>query len=371
MSREIRRRFIDRFVLLTATLALGLSAWTGPAAVAQQARSPVDEEGRVVQFRRDIAPILRDRCYECHNAQEAKNDYRVDEADEFLFMVEPGSAEDSSVYFEYLLSEDPDLLMPPPSHGGPLSATELALIGTWIREGAYWPDGYVITPVGAEDHLPPEPATAPTSLLGRLWAFQGFLHPATVHFPIALLLLGAAFVVLGWKWPQLGSQVPLACLLIGSVTAIAATAMGWSFAPQQGYGSWTKIDPDSEIFWHRWSGLIVAVLSTVFAVIALAAIRSDRPGLHKVWKIGLLVVAAMVGAVGHQGGEMTYGHDFYPKAFQILKGTTESEDSSSAGAQDSDGQPVNEPSPVTQSSSVGQSSSASAASRATQSGPTS
>ena len=34
----------------------------------------------------------------------------------------------------------------------------------------------------------------------------------------------------------------------------------------------------------------------------------------------------MVGAVGHQGGEMSYGADFYPKAFRILLGTSEEVD---------------------------------------------
>ena len=46
-------------------------------------------------------------------------------------------------------------------------------------------------------------------------------------------------------------------------------------------------------------------------------------GLKRVWKIGLLVVAGMVGAVGHQGGELSYGADFYPRAFRILLGTPE------------------------------------------------
>jgi hypothetical protein len=42
----------------------------------------------------------------------------------------------------------------------------------------------------------------------------------------------------------------------------------------------------------------------------------------------------MVGAVGHQGGELTYGKDHYPRAFRILFGTEdeESDEENRAGA---------------------------------------
>jgi hypothetical protein len=33
-----------------------------------------------------------------------------------------------------------------------------------------------------------------------------------------------------------------------------------------------------------------------------------------------------VGAVGHQGGEMSYGKDFYPRAIRILLGQPEPEE---------------------------------------------
>ncbi len=138
------------------------------------------------------------------------------------------------------------------------------------------------------------------------------------------MTVGALFVVLGWIWPSVGTQIPLACLLLGAVSAVVATLMGWAFAPEQGYGSgWNLLDWDREVDVHRWSGAIVSVASSVFAIIALLAIWKDSPSLTKTWKIGLLVCAGMVGAVGHQGGEMSYGADFYPKAWRILTGTSD------------------------------------------------
>lgn len=288
-------------------------------------RSPVDDEGRVVNFQRDIAPIFREKCLKCHGPDDAKNDFRIDEREMIEDYVDAGDV-DSSLYIDYLITDDEDMLMPPTAHGGPLSPAELAMVRVWIAEGAVWPEGATVSDAGEAESARAEPAAAPKSLAGRVWAFQGFLHPAVVHFPIAFLLLGALFVVVGVKWPAVGTQIPLACLLLGAPAAVAAAAMGWSFATQEGYPGWTTIDTEKEWFWHRWSGVIVAVLAMVFAVIALLSLKNkESKRLNAAWKIGLLALAAMVGAVGHQGGEMSYGANFYDRAFNILLGKTDAE----------------------------------------------
>lgn len=287
--------------------------------------SPVDEEGRVVDFNRHIAPLLRDRCLQCHGPEQSKADFRVDDPEIFFQYVEPEDIESSFLYTDYLLSQDPDMLMPPPSHGGPLEASEIALIRLWIEEGATWPEDASVRPVAPEpvvvEPVPVETqqTAGPESLVSRVWAFQGYLHPATVHFPIALLMLGGLFVLLGLKWPMLGTQVPLACLLLGSVSAVVASLMGWAFATEQGYPGYTA-GMDKEVNWHRWSGIFVAVLSVVLAVIAVVATVRNNRTLERTWKIGLLLAAASVALVGHQGGELTYGKGFYQKAIERLFG---------------------------------------------------
>ena len=285
--------------------------------------SPLGKDGNLVQFARDIVPILRTSCLECHGPEDAKNDFRVDDRDTMLDYIEPGDAESSTLYVDYLTIDDEDMLMPPRNHGGPLSASELALIRVWIEEGADWPEDFAFVEKEASQEAVAVPPETPDTVPERIWAAQGFLHPATVHFPIALFMLGAGFVVLGWKWPGVGTQIPLACLLIGSASAVAATSMGWAFAPEQGYGTgWNILDWDREVDAHRWSGVIVTGLSVVFAIIALMALWKGSEKLTRVWKVGLLACAAFVGAVGHQGGEMTYGKDFYPKALRILTGAS-------------------------------------------------
>ena len=278
----------------------------------------LDSDGHLVQFERDIAPIFQKHCLECHGPDDAKNDFRVDDREIVLDYIEPGDAADSMLYIDYMATDDEDFLMPPKSHGGPCSVNDLALIQVWINEGANWPEDATLS--GASKPVqtaPPEELSLPE----RVWFAQGFLHPATVHFPIALFTLGAGFVVLGWKWPALGKQIPLACLLLGTLSSIAASLMGWALAPEQGYGSnWNIMEWGREVDAHRWSAVIVTIFSSVCAIVALAAVRSDSPKLTKLWKTGLLLCAGMVGAVGHQGGEMSYGKDFYPRALRILTG---------------------------------------------------
>jgi len=307
----------------------GLNAQTTDV-VETDPKTGLGEQRTLIDFQRDIVPILRNRCLSCHGPEDAKNDFRVDDHDVMMDFIDPGDSESSSLYADYLATDDPDMLMPPPSKGGPLSTTEIALIRFWIEEGAVWPDDGVTFSEDAEsesivsDKTEREPVR---NLSSRIWIAQGFLHPATVHFPIALLTVGAFFVLLGWKWPRAGTQIPLASLLIGSLTAIVSTLMGWAFAPEQGYGdNWASLDFDSEVDMHRWSAVIVTTASTFFSIIALLSLVVKSERLTKTWKIGLLLSAAMVGAVGHQGGEMSYGKDFYPRAVRILLGQPEPEE---------------------------------------------
>lgn len=286
--------------------------------------SPVDEEGRIVDFQRDIAPLLAAHCLECHGEENPKADFRVDDRETFFQYVEPEDIESSMLYSDYLLSDDPDMMMPPPTHGRPLTAADLALVRVWIEEGADWPEDAVVVAKEGIDKHDLEVLTSDAPLSYRIWAFQGYFHPATVHFPIALLVIGGLFVVLGLKWPVLGTQIPLACLLLGGATAVIASLMGWSFATQRGFPSYAA-GLDEEINMHRWSGIAVAVASVVLSIIAVIAVRRESVGLNRLWKGGLLLVALAVGLVGHQGGELTYGTGFYPKAFEQLFGVTPKE----------------------------------------------
>jgi hypothetical protein len=95
-------------------------------------------------FNREIRPILAGRCYKCHGPDNATREagLRLDTAAGAAAALEsgthgivPGAPEKSGVV-ERVASTDPDLRMPPPSEGPPLSADEVNLLKRWIAAGA-------------------------------------------------------------------------------------------------------------------------------------------------------------------------------------------------------------------------------------------
>ena len=122
--------------------------------------------------------------------------------------------------------------------------------------------------------------------------FVGRFHPLVVHLPIGFLLLA---VVLEW-WPgQSARPAARIAWLLGGVSAVVAAVCGWLLASAGGGGGDT-------LFWHRWLGVSVAVLSVGGVFVA-----GRKRKLAK-W-YGLLV-AGLLGVAGHLGGSLTHGEDY-------------------------------------------------------------
>jgi hypothetical protein len=100
---------------------------------------------RVVQFNRDIRPILSDNCFVCHGPDKntRKAELRLDiEAGAFgktgeMFIVAPRKPE-SSELFRRISTTDEDDHMPPLDSGKKLTPQQVALIKLWIEQGAKW-----------------------------------------------------------------------------------------------------------------------------------------------------------------------------------------------------------------------------------------
>ncbi len=290
---------------------------------------------QMVDFRRDVFPILQRKCLQCHGPDEAKNDFRVDDRETLLSYVEPGDLESSSLWTDYLTSDDPDMRMPPPDadDAEPLTATELAVLHVWIEQGAPWPDDFV--PTGQPEDsstsndagevaepAPPvakDPKSAPLAI--RIWKFSGLFHPAIVHFPIALLSISALFVLLSFVNRDAFEPVAYHCFWIGTVMAIAACATGWAYAIVEGYGSKVSFDwQNSAIDRHRWLGIAVAVVGVLVFPFARMTRRRGHAGARVLWLVASLALAGGVATVGYQGGELVYGEDHYFKEYERLFG---------------------------------------------------
>lgn len=113
------------------------------AATAFAAEPPVPA---MIEFNRDVRPILSDTCFHCHGpdakAREAK--LRLDIREEALKPAEsgetpivPGQPEKSEIV-RRLLTSDKDDLMPPPKAHKPLTARQKEILKQWVAQGAVY-----------------------------------------------------------------------------------------------------------------------------------------------------------------------------------------------------------------------------------------
>jgi len=135
-------------------------------------------------------------------------------------------------------------------------------------------------------------------------ALVGRLHPLIVHFPIALVMVAAlgelATIGTGDRRWRVVSVVNVRA---GAVFALAALIAGWRLA------SAPDFEPSPLLEWHRWLGVVAALLTVVAAV---ATSRVERGPLRHLWTywIALFSAAAVVAATGHLGGLLVWGADF-------------------------------------------------------------
>ncbi len=116
----------------------------------------------VIDFNFHVKPILSDRCYTCHGPDDnaRQGELRLDtEEGAFEALASGGHAFvpgkiGQSKAIERILSEDPELVMPPPESNLSLSAGEVATIIKWIDQGAQWKSHWAF--------LTPEKADPPT-----------------------------------------------------------------------------------------------------------------------------------------------------------------------------------------------------------------
>ena len=122
------------------------------------------------------------------------------------------------------------------------------------------------------------------------------LHPATVHFPIALLIVAALVEMLAMA----RSSGPLAqaanvMTVAGAAGAVVAALFGWIHT-----GIW--FGGDSTMHWHRWTGTGLALAAPLAALLAF---RADRG----VFRIVIVLIAAALVAQGYWGAELAQGPD--------------------------------------------------------------
>jgi hypothetical protein len=111
------------------------------SSIAYGQRAPTQTASRKVDFVRDVQPIFRHNCYECHGPTMQKNNFRLDRRKDAmrggtLVVIGPGNSAGSRLY-QRLIGSDFGRQMPPT---GALKPEDIATIQAWIDQGAAWPD---------------------------------------------------------------------------------------------------------------------------------------------------------------------------------------------------------------------------------------
>lgn len=107
------------------------------------------------RFNHDIRPILSENCYTCHgpDARSREAGLRLDQEESAKSVLEsgrrailPGEPGQSELVAR-VLSDDPDLRMPPPDAGKSLSKEQTETLRAWIEQGAAWEEHWSLAPI--------------------------------------------------------------------------------------------------------------------------------------------------------------------------------------------------------------------------------
>jgi hypothetical protein len=107
-------------------------------------------QGRKINFEKQVFPFLKASCVECHRApyekegklKKPKAGLRLDGAwaitmgSEDGSILDPGKADESTLYTNVMLPEDDDDVMPPQGKADALTNEQKALLKLWIDQGA-------------------------------------------------------------------------------------------------------------------------------------------------------------------------------------------------------------------------------------------
>jgi hypothetical protein len=134
----------------------------------------------------------------------------------------------------------------------------------------------------------------------------GKFHIPIIHFPIALVMAAAMGELWAlWRGSRSPSAVVRFCVLLGAGGAVAAVVLGWLHADFGGYGTGS---PQS-LGVHRWLGTAAGFWALVLAVFSEADARRGRRSL--LFRFLLGAGALLLGAVGHLGGTLVHGEEFF------------------------------------------------------------
>lgn len=130
----------------------------GLSSIDARAADSIPVPASPVDFRRDVQPILAQRCFRCHGPDQAEGGLRLNSGEAALAELDSGQhaivpgKPDASELLVRVAATDDSLRMPP--EGKPLTPEQIQVLQTWIADGATWQDHWAFDPL--------RPAPAPS-----------------------------------------------------------------------------------------------------------------------------------------------------------------------------------------------------------------
>lgn len=183
------------------------------------------------------------------------------------------------------------LAMPLAAHKGREHAEKAAQAAAVNQVAAPTPS--VPPEMAAHAMAQPEPASLPMRLLG----WTGRMHPAAVHFPLALFPIAWLALLLGRRRRDV-SDLIRSLIIVAGVTGLGAAALGWIDAGV------ALTDTDALLFAHRWLGTAVGLGG---ALLALYAWRRAASVDSRAMTVGLGLITLALIVQGWLGGAIVHG----------------------------------------------------------------
>lgn len=255
-----------------------------------------------------VRDVFEAKCLDCHGPElprpKGKFGYVTDLqriADNPEYVIR-GVPEKSEIYKLVQTDEMPgeDANVPP------LTKEEKEMVRRWVEIGA---PGEL---PGAKKKDTPAVvvvASAPKDpFLKRLFRWIGQFHPASTHFPVALMMVAVFAEALAWYTKSTSwLQTVRFLVILAALGAVGATGLGWLNA----YFSAYKKEPYQLLWWHRWFGTTATVWSLVCAGILLFGDSREGSVSRRRFRGALLAGAALIGISGFLGAALLYGLDHY------------------------------------------------------------
>lgn len=143
--------------------------------------------------------------------------------------------------------------------------------------------------------------------------FLGRLHPVVLHLPIGILLaVGVLEVARAAKRSERWDAAIGVLLALGAASAVLAAAMGLFLSWEGGYD-------ERLLFWHKWLGIGVAVLSVAALALRTLHARRNKGALAAAYRATLAAAVAVLVVAGHFGGSLTHGADYLTGALPFRR----------------------------------------------------